>query len=215
MIDVKTLDGHEKIGTVSFYPDSAADCTIMGQHMLGMINVKQEELEPPDHEGVDAANKSSFRMVGRVKVTFEYYGRSVQDEIHVVEDKTDLLVSWDICKALGILHENYPEPIPITKEPPGARAITTKLKDDTAAAKHKEDSGLAEKLLEMVGNKEDPSESDRKRLEDLLMKEFSDVFSVEEKLEPMNCPPMSIHLKPGAIPTYTFSPLSLEMTTEH
>ena len=38
------------------------------------------------------------------------------------------------------------------------------------------------------------------------MKEISDVFSVEEKLEPMNCPPMSIHLKPGAIPTYISTP---------
>ena len=40
-------------------------------------------------------------------------------------------------------------------------------------------------------------------LEDILMKEFMGVFSVEERLQPMNCPPMSIHLKPGAIPTYT------------
>ena len=32
------------------------------------------------------------------------------------------------------------------------------------------------------------------------MKEFEDVFSVDTELKPMNCMPMSIHFKPGAIP---------------
>ena len=133
-IDVRTLDGRDKIGNVKFYPDSAADCTIMGQHMLEQFRINPQELEPPDQEGVDAANKSPFKLVGRVKVTFDYHGRSVRDEIHVVEDETDLLVSWDTCIGLGILHENYPEPI--DKEPPRARAISYRYRAEHIKGEH-------------------------------------------------------------------------------
>ena len=70
-INVKTLDGQDQIGSTMFYPDSAADCTIMGLHKLQEFNILPRQLEPPDAEGVDAANQSSFTLIGRVKVTFE------------------------------------------------------------------------------------------------------------------------------------------------
>ena len=92
-INVKTFDGQDQIGSLMFYPDSAADCTIMGQHKLHEIGVHTQDLEPPDGEGVDAANKSPFKMVGRLRVTLEYFGKQVQDVIHVTEDESDLLVS--------------------------------------------------------------------------------------------------------------------------
>ena len=106
-INIKTLDGQGLIGSTMGYPDSAADCTIMGRHKLHELNIRPQELEPPDEEGVDAANKSSFTLMGRIKVTFEYFGREVPDEIHVAEEETDLLISWDTCKGLGILPKDY------------------------------------------------------------------------------------------------------------
>ena len=117
-INIRALDGQDLIGSTMGYPDSAADCTIMGQHKLQELNIRPQELEPPDEEGVDAANKSSFTLMGRIKVTFEYFGREVPDEIHVAEEETDLLISWDTCKGLGILHKDYPKPI--SMEPPSA-----------------------------------------------------------------------------------------------
>ena len=196
-INVKTLDGRNQMGSLMFHPDSAADCTIMGKHRLREFNVQPQDLEPPDEEGVDAANKSSFKMVGRIKVTFEYHGREVPDEIHVVEEKTELLVSWDTCIGLGILHKEFPEPI--FKEPPGARAIAAK-EDKSGVDKDTKHLVVAEKLMAMVGDKENPSESDRERVKAKILEEYKDVFSVDKELKPMNCTPMSIHLKPGAVP---------------
>ena len=157
-----------------FYPDSAADCTIMGQHKLRELGVHTQDLEPPDGEGVDAANKSPFKMVGRLKVTLEYFGKQVKDVIHVTEDETDLLVSWDSCIALGILHAGYPRPI--FKEPPGARAVSSIKESRTGANR---DDKVAVRLLAMISNRENPSESDREKLREGLIKEFEDVFSVD------------------------------------
>lgn len=196
-INIKTLDGQSLIGSTMGYPDSAADCTIMGQHKLREFNIRPQELEPPDEEGVDAANQSPFTMVGRFKVTFEYFGREVPDEIHVAKEKTDLLISWDTCKGLGILHKDYPKPISI--EPPSARAVS-RTEDETGGNGETKHLVVAKKLIATVGNKEDPSESDRERLKAKILEEYQDVFSVDTELKPMNCTPMSIHLKPGAVP---------------
>ena len=203
-INVKTLDGQDQIGSIKFYPDSAADCTIMGKHLMGMLGMDQQDLEPPDTEGVDAANKSPFRMLGRARVTLEYCGRTVKDTIHVVEEETDFLVSWDTCIGLNILHKNYPEPI--DGEPPSARSISKNEKDAPSTRTDKDSGELVEKMLSMVGDRNEPSESDRKMLRDEILKEYADVFSVDEILKPMNCTPMSIHLKPGYVPTRVSTP---------
>ena len=88
-INVRSLNGCKDIGSIMFYPDSAADCTIMEEHRMRQLGLHTGDLEPPDEERVDAANKSPFRMIGRAKVTLEYYGKTVQDRIHVEEEETD------------------------------------------------------------------------------------------------------------------------------
>ena len=203
-INVRSLDGCEDIGSIMFYPDSAADCTIMGQHMMEQLGIHKGDLEPPDEEGVDAANKSPFRMIGRAKVTLEYYGRTVQDTIHVVEEETDFLVSWDSCIGLDILHKNYPNPI--SMETPSTRSISKSRENETLTSEDKTEGASVKRLLALVGNQDEPSESDRKMVKDMLMTEYKDVFSVEEELKPMNCTPMSIQLKPGFVPTRVCTP---------
>ena len=74
-LNIGTFDGKEHIGSIMFYPDSAADCTIMGQQMLKTLGVHPKTLDPPDSEGVDAANKIAFTMMGSMKVTMEYMGK--------------------------------------------------------------------------------------------------------------------------------------------
>ena len=172
-INVKTLDGQDQIGSIKFYPDSAADCTIMGKHLMGMLGMDQQDLEPPDTEGVDAANKSPFRMLGRARVTLEYCGRTVKDTIHVVEEETDFLVSWDTCIGLNILHKNYPKPL--DEEPPSARSISKNEKDAPSTRKDKDSAELVKRMLLMVGDRNEPSESDRKMLRDEILKEYADL----------------------------------------
>ena len=210
-VNIGTFDGKEHIGSIMFYPDSAADCTIMGQQMLKTLGMHPKTLDPPDSEGVDAANKIAFTMMGSIKVTMEYYGKTIQDMIHVVEEETDLLVSWDSCIELNILPKDYPKPM--REEPLGARGVSTNKEKEHGTAENGTPSGedkkvqeLAKKLISIVGNKDEPSEADRKLVKDELMKEFAEVFAVEEGLKPMNCTPMSIHLKPGAIPTRVSAP---------
>ena len=219
-IKLRTLDGKEEIGTGMCYPDSAADCSIMGKYTMKGLGIKQQMLGPPDPEGIDAANKSPFTMVGRVKLTLDYFGMTVQDEIHVVKEETDFLVSWDSCIKLGILPENYPNPI--KQEPIGARSIKINGENRMNAEDvtlHDEENGTSagnvtlqtrsrfvQELLSMVQNKEEPSQADLQKVKETLMEEYADVFSVEEQLKPMKCTPMKIELKEDAIPTMCSAP---------
>ena len=219
-IKLRTLDGKEEIGTGMCYPDSAADCSIMGEYTMKGLGIKQQMLGPPDPEGIDAANKSPFTMVGRVKLTLDYFGMTVQDEIHVVKEETDFLVSWDSCIKLGILPENYPNPI--KQEPIGARSIKINGENRMNAedvTPHEEENGASagnvtlqtrsrfvQELLSMVQNKEEPSQADLQKVKETLMEEYADVFSVEEQLKPMKCTPMKIELKEDAIPTMCSAP---------
>ena len=107
---MRTLDGKERIGSTRCYLDSAADCSIIGMNNMEKIGIKKQMMGPPGPEGVDAANKTPFKMIGDLKVTLEYFGRTVQDKIHVVEDDCNFLVSWDTCIELRILSRNYPAP---------------------------------------------------------------------------------------------------------
>ena len=210
-INVRTLDGKEEIGTGMFYPDSAADCSIMGRHMMKRLGIHPGTLEPPDQEGVSAANKSPFTMVGSTRVTLEYHGKNVQEEIHVVEEETDFLVSWDTCIKLGILHRDYPNPI--RDEPDETRAIkacvgngTNGEENGTSTSISHNNHEFSKQLLSMIENKQEPSQSDLKKVKETIMEEYADVFSVDVELKPMLCEPMKIELKEGAIPTQHCAP---------
>ena len=198
--NLKTEDGTKRIGSFQAYPDSAADCTIMGQHVMRKLGMRHQDLEPPDNEGINAANKSPFTMIGKAKVTIEYCGRSVRDVIHVVKEETDLLVSWDSCIALNILPKNYPNPIdgPLDMETRRTRSIST--------TGQKESDKFIESLISKIGNMHEPSQTDLKMIKGMIMKEYAEVFSVEEQLQAMECKPMKIELKPGAIPTRISTP---------
>ena len=63
LFNLKTEDGTKLIGSYQAYPDSAADCTIMGKQVMRKLGMRLQDLEPPDNEGVNAANKSPFTMI--------------------------------------------------------------------------------------------------------------------------------------------------------
>ena len=85
------------MGSIGAYPDSAAECTLMGVHVLDQLDVDHDDLEAPDEEGIDAANKSPFTVIGRLVCMFEYRGKRAKEEIHGVAQDTDLLICWSVC----------------------------------------------------------------------------------------------------------------------
>ena len=211
-LNIRTVNGKKHIGSTEFYPDSAADCTIMGQRVMRKLGIQPGMLDPPDSEGVNAANETAFTMVGTMKVTMEYCGRTVKEVIHVVkEEETDLLVSWDTCIGFGILHKDYPKPM--GEVPVSARSVTInkesepRMEGKEIPSQEEEDvQALAKKLISTVDDKDNPSEADRKLMKEKLMEKFKEVFAIDKGLKPMNCTPMSIRLKPGAMPTQLSTP---------
>ena len=56
---------------------------------------------------MEAANKTLFTIIGKVRVVMKYCGRFMEDDILVVKEDTLLLIEWYKCIDLGILHKNY------------------------------------------------------------------------------------------------------------
>ena len=180
------MKGNKLIGELEAYPDSAADCTLVGVRYINKIGLKYRRCNPQD-EAIDAANKSPFTVLGKTKVKLHYFGKQVEEEVNVVLEDTVMLIQWNSCITLGILHPKYPAPLE-------ARQVQSHIPSQP--------SNLAESLLSKVKNPEEPTEAEVEGLKKDLLKEYEDVFSIEEQLRPMACKPMMIELKPGAIPTH-------------
>ena len=100
-------------GKLEAFPDSASDCSIVGKKFVKKARIPYEECDPND--GMDAANKTPFTVLGNVCTMMEYCGRYAEDEILVVKEDTKLLIEWYKLIDLGILHENYPAPLEARK----------------------------------------------------------------------------------------------------
>ena len=70
------MKGNKLIGELEAYPDSAADCTLVGVRYVNKIGLKYRRCNPTD-EAIDAANKSPFTVLGKVKVKLHYFGKQV------------------------------------------------------------------------------------------------------------------------------------------
>ena len=117
----------------------------------------------PFEEGIDAANKSPFTLLGKIRVSLKYCSKEVEEEIAVVKEDTVLLIQWSTCIELGILHEGYPAPLE-------ARRVS-KPANQT----------FLEKFLSRAKDPKEPTKDEKALLEALLEK-FGGVFSVETQL---------------------------------
>ena len=111
-MSVNILHKGDYMGTTCAYADSAADATIVGPHFLEEIAWPggQLNLIPPS-EQILAANKTEFLVLGSLNLDIQFRGRIIHEEIFIVSEPSDLLISWEKCIELGILHKNFPEPL--------------------------------------------------------------------------------------------------------
>ena len=57
-ISVGSFNGKEAIGTAMIDPDSAADCSIMGKHMMKKLSIRLQSLESPDQGRGDSMQQT-------------------------------------------------------------------------------------------------------------------------------------------------------------
>ena len=195
-IKLRTLDGKEEIGTGMCYPDSAADCSIMGKYTMKGLGIKQQMLGPPDPElGIlpeDYPNPIKQEPIDARSIKIN--GKNRMN----IEDVTPENMRRRHEEESGDMRRRH-------EEENGTNAGNVMLQTHSI---------LVQELLSMVQNKEEPSQADLQKVKETLMEEYADVFSVEEQLNPMKCTPMKIELKEDAIPTMCSAPRKIGPVTE-
>ena len=109
-VELTTQGKGKSIGQLEAYPDSAADCSLVGFKHIKAIGLKPMKSNPFE-EGIDAANKSPFTVLGKIRVGLRYCEKEVQEEIVIVKEDTLLLILWSTCIEWRILHKEYPAPL--------------------------------------------------------------------------------------------------------
>ena len=189
---VETTKTGEKF-TVNALADTGTSQSIMDVSAIN-INDRNEAIDKSRTKRIYAANKTRIPCLGSVDVEFDYFARRTRTSVLVAEGlHENLLISTADQKRMGLLHEEYPRPIP----PSEMTRNVTAVPDSTGLP-----ADIAAKL-------------------DALIAKYSDVFGDDPtKLLPMKGEPMHIKLqdgvriKPTHVTTVRSSPLHQEEEEE-
>ena len=105
----------------------------------------------------------------------------MEETIYVCPDVKNFLLAWYVCQQVSILPDTYAKPINSSKTP---KKLTSILK--------------VENTRFIIS--ENPTEAKINKIENKLIKSYSNVFSKDKTLREMNCKSMKIFLKGDAVP---------------
>eukprot|EP00117_Sycon_ciliatum_P027921 scpid16025/ scgid22570/ len=182
----------EDYGTCLATTDTGADACIMGHSLLEFLTIHPNQVRPVQATQIIAANGSDLTCIGTLSLAIRYGDRVAPCTVFVCSNHDGMLLSWEVCRQLQIIPEDYPNPIQIAQvETPNICATDS----DTQVQQLTDISSLGRRIPDT------PSESDRARIRSQLIAHFSSVFTSEDTLQTMAGPPMRIHVQEDAIPT--------------
>ena len=136
----------------------------------------------PSHDTLySAVNWQTITCVGSFPCIIEYCSRFVEETIYVCPDVEDFLLAWYVCQQVNILPDTYSKPINSSKTP---RKLASILK--------------AENTRFIIS--ENPTEAEIRKIENKLIKSYSDLFSEDATLREMNSKDRKTSLKDDAVP---------------
>ena len=109
----------------------------------------------------------------------------MEKTIYVCPEVEDFLLAWYVCQQVNVLADTYPKPINSSKTPRKSASI------------------LKIEITRFIVSK-NPTESEVSKIENKLIKSYSDVFSEDTTLREMNSKPIKISLKDAVLFLYLF-----------
>ncbi|XP_050711798.1 uncharacterized protein LOC126995934 [Eriocheir sinensis] len=98
-------------GRIDVISDTGADVTVIGLQHLKSLGLHQRDLQPPPSINYYNADDSQMQAaVGSFQVELTYGDRSCEGWIDVQSSLTTPLLSWEHCKALGVVPADFPRP---------------------------------------------------------------------------------------------------------
>ena len=106
-------------------PDSGADISAAGEHVLPRLNEYRDNLLPSEFTP-RAANGQRMHAIGKLSVRFQLAGNEHEEDVYIFPHLSGVIVSWRVAKALKILPPHYPLP------PPKAAPVEPSVRSTTA-----------------------------------------------------------------------------------
>ena len=104
-------------------PDTGADMCAADRSFLKMIGVKASDLQKTDALP-KAINGQKVSVLGKTVVNFQLRDKSSKEELYIFDTINCPVLSWMACIRLGIIHEDFPEPIQEYGKKPKAKNET-------------------------------------------------------------------------------------------
>ena len=182
-VNLFSLKHRNPLGSTEATPDTGAEASLVGVNIIQRLGINLDNLMPPSQDTLSAVNRQTVTCVGSGDLPMHYRilrlirGRN----IYVCPEVEDFLLAWYVCQQVNILPDTYPQPINSSKTP---RKLASILK--------------AENTRFIIS--ENPTEAEISKIENKLIKSYSDVFSEDTTLRETNSKPMKISLKNDAVP---------------
>ena len=106
-------------------PDSGADISAAGEHVLPRLNEYRDNLFPSEFTP-RSANGQRMHAIGKLSVRFQLVGNEHEEDVYIFPHLSGVIVSWRAAKALKILPPHYPLP------PPKAAPVKPSVRSTTA-----------------------------------------------------------------------------------
>lgn len=195
-VSVTQIAGMMKLGEVTAIPDTGAEASIAGPEVMKRMKIPIENVIPLPEEIIVAANGTAFDIIGYVPVQFQIGDRISIENLIFCKQQKGTILSWSVCKDLGIIPENFPTQI--------KNSETEKNSKHTVNQRT-----IVNRNVQRVTISENPTLEERKNIRSQLLEEFHDVFDCHQELKTMEGEPMKIHLSDEAQPFSVHTPRSI------
>ena len=172
-------------------PDTGAGANLMG--------VEEAKRIGPIRKGrsgvtLTAANGLPITSIGILRTKIRY--GKVRKEVNfiVTDEYKGIIMNRQACKDFKLIPKDWP-------------SISTQVasvKEEQMFQNAKEQLRLAPELC--LGADDHKYDVASKEFREIILRDYADVFDGDKPLEPMEGPPMKIHLKPDAVPTQVTKP---------
>ena len=103
--------GLSKFQRINCIPDTGAEISICGENILKQLKINEDDLLHEYDEKLVAANNTEIETLGKISLKMQLNQRSTVEDIIVCKNQDSFLLSWQVCKNLGIIPQNFPKPI--------------------------------------------------------------------------------------------------------
>ena len=185
-VQLRRGPGYPAATIAGVIPDPGAEVSVAGLDVLHFLGLKEEDLPQATFDLVMADRKTPLLSIGQLDLEMTYGDTVASVTIVFCPELPGLLLSWIDCKALDILHCDYPLPIG---------------RQQTVASVTGTSHMPQQSLHPLLGGPmpDNPTETEKAAIKEAILTSFADVFD-QSTLNCMEGPDMDIRLQDDAEP---------------